>query len=232
MKKLVAVFFASLMVLLLIIGGVQSYLHQDPLYLLRKSIAKQVEEEIESLEERNYDGDQDGIPDWKELVSGARKEVKRRTRYQSAYYSGGYPPEGEGVCTDVIWRAFQEVEYQLKDEVDIDIQVALAEYTRIDQPDPNIDFRRVKNLFVFFERHYDSLILEVQATDIENLMQWRPGDIVITKKPDHIAIISDKRRKDGVPYVIHNAYGHAKEEDRLLEWYEEGKIIGHYRWGN
>ncbi|MPN14651.1 hypothetical protein SDC9_161978 [bioreactor metagenome] len=42
----------------------------------------------------------------------------------------------------------------------------------------------------------------------------------------HIAIISDKRNKDGKPFIIHHGSDPAMEEDHLMA----GKIAGHYRW--
>ncbi|WP_264740881.1 DUF1287 domain-containing protein [Cytobacillus firmus] len=53
------------------------------------------------------DSNQNGIADPLDMVLTARKEVEQRTPYKSEYYAGGYPPDGEGVCTDVIWRGFQ-----------------------------------------------------------------------------------------------------------------------------
>lgn len=68
------------------------------------------------------DKDQDGIDDYTDILLGARAEAKRKPTYHSAYYAGGYPPETEGVCTDVIWRAFQDAGYNLKEMVDTDIR--------------------------------------------------------------------------------------------------------------
>ena len=48
-------------------------------------------------------------------------EVDRSPVYKSAYYVGGYPPATEGVCTDVVWRAFKEAGYDLKKMIDADI---------------------------------------------------------------------------------------------------------------
>ena len=68
-------------------------------------------EEIEGLEiERLFSGndeDADGIDDLEDIIQGARADVENKSRYKDAYYRGGYPPEDEGVCTDVIWRAFR-----------------------------------------------------------------------------------------------------------------------------
>ncbi|UTW69263.1 DUF1287 domain-containing protein [Anaerobacillus sp. HL2] len=50
------------------------------------------------------DRNQNGIAD-SQYCRTARKEVEQRTKY-SNYYRGGYPPDEEGVCTDVVWRGF------------------------------------------------------------------------------------------------------------------------------
>ena len=67
------------------------------------------------------DRDGDGIFDLDDIVQGARFDVANKSNYKDAYYSGGYPPEDEGVCTDVIWRAFKNAGYDLKSMMDQDI---------------------------------------------------------------------------------------------------------------
>lgn len=176
------------------------------------------------------DLDYDGISDMDDIVQGARLEIANHTKYQSNYYEGGYPPENEGVCTDVIWRALKNTGYDLKSNMQKDI----AEHTKdylwgVDVPDPNIDFRRVKNQYVFFEKYATSLTLEVKPYNKKNLYEWQAGDIVVLHKSEHVAIISDRRRKDGVPYILHNASTFAMEEDMLLRWSKNKRIIGHYR---
>ena len=91
-------------------------------------------------------------------------------------------------------------------------------------PDPNIDFRRVPNLRVFFERYAESL-----TTDPYEIAEWQPGDIV-TFEGSHIGIISDKRNRDGVPYLIHNSGQPRREEDALLRCHRNHPISGHFRW--
>ncbi len=55
--------------------------------------------------------------------------------------------------------------------------------------------------------------------DLENLKQWQGGDIVVYGPPyDHVGVVSDKRRPDGVPLLIHNAGPCTSENDRLLTW--------------
>ncbi len=115
--------------------------------------------------------------------------------------------------------------------VDEDIKNASYAYgmTSNNVPDPNIDFRRVPTLLVFLQRHAIEMTIEVKPGVVSNLVQWQPGDIVVFGPPtEHIAIISDRRRKDGVPLVIHNAGPWATEGDYLLRW--SIKITHHYRY--
>ena len=174
---------------------------------------------IETLQSP-VDQDGDGLDDYTDIMLGARDYVETKPVYRSAYWEGGYPPEGEGVCTDVIWQAFAAAGYDLKALVDADIAANVALYPRVEgNPDPNIDFRRVPNLEVFFSRFAESLTLD--PTDIA---AWQPGDIVVYK--NLIGIISDKRNKDGQPYIIHHGGGPKREEDALTRQ----EITGHYRW--
>ena len=97
-------------------------------------------------------------------------------------------------------------------------------YPRVNgQPDSNIDFRRVPNLKVYFDRNAICL-----TTDISQIEQWQPGDIV-TFGTNHIGIISDKRNKKGIPYLIHNANQSQREEDTLEMWNFFEPVSGHYR---
>lgn len=170
-----------------------------------------------------------GIADPLDIVYTARKEVEQRTHYKSAYYAGGYPPNDEGVCTDVIWRGLLGADIILKDLMDEDISQHTELYPRVNgKPDPNIDFRRVPNQYVFFERHAESLTTELIPGDIGNLKEWQPGDIVLFLEGyHHVGIVSDKRAKDGTPYIIHNNRPFAAEV-KLSSF--ATPIAGHYRW--
>jgi uncharacterized protein YijF (DUF1287 family) len=177
----------------------------------------------------DHDQDGDGVLDLDDIVRGARAYVNTRPRYQDGYYEGGYPPTGEGVCTDVIWQALSSAGYDLKALIDADIANNTEDYPRVGgRPEPNIDFRRVKNLTVFFAKYAEILTTEVIPGDPENLKQWQGGDIVVFgDRFSHIAIVSDRRRADGVPLILHNAGPYAKEEDRLLSW--PSVITDHFR---
>lgn len=172
----------------------------------------------------NKDTDNDGIDDYTDILLGAKKEAENKPRYKSTYYKDGYPPEDEGVCTDVIWRALKNAGYSLKDMIDEDIANNVDKYPRVaGKPDPNIDFRRVPNLKVYFERNHINLTIE-----LKEISEWQPGDIVVFGT-SHIGIISDKRNKNGIPYLIHNAGQPLREEDTLELNNEWHKISGHFR---
>jgi hypothetical protein len=76
-------------------------------------------------------------------------------------------------------------------------------------------------------RHALSLTSNVLPGNVSNLVEWQPGDIVIFGNGGHIGIISDRRRSDGVPLLIHNTGPWATEGDYLLRY--PSPITGHYR---
>ena len=222
MKKIYLSGIICLFLIVAVVVVVNVILHRDPFYFLKPNM------EIEKILVAS-DKDKDGITDPDDILEGARMEIKNHPQYKSGYYAGGYPPETEGVCTDVIWRALKNTGYDLKSAIDKDISGNLKDYANsVTKPDRNIDFRRVKNQYVFLKKFTQNLTTDVIPYDKDNLLQWQRGDIVVL--PEHIAIISDKRRKDGVPYIIHNASTYPMEEDKLLKWATEKKIIGHFRY--
>lgn len=166
----------------------------------------------------DYNGN--GIDDYTDILLGARKDAENHPKYDGSYHAGGYPPDNIGVCTDVVWRAFKNAGYSLRDMMDKDIRTRSEAYPKITKPDKNIDFRRVRNLRIFFDTYAIALTLDINETD-----QWQPGDIVIFGEDKHIGIISDKRNKYGQPYVIHNGGQRNREEDYL----SRSRVTGHYR---
>lgn len=168
----------------------------------------------------SVDKDNDGIDDQTDILQGALDYVASRPKYKSKYYRTGYPNDGYGVCTDVVAFALKNAGYDLMTLVQQDIEANPADYD-IDEPDQNIDFRRVKNLRVYFSHSAISL-----TTDISEIEEWQGGDIVIFK--NHIGVVSDRRNENGVPYVIHHndPWQRTYEED-ILEDRED--IVGHYR---
>lgn len=160
------------------------------------------------------------------LVSAARTQIGVVLHYDTSYYEGGYPPPDRGTCTDLVERALRKVGYNLKEGVDADMAANPRLYPN--KPDPNINFRRVANLKVFFDRHLTKV---TRSTNKRSLSEWQPGDIVTYDKIPgslwHIAIISDKKNKRGEPLLIHNYGSGVVEDDMFLKW--PAKITGHYR---
>lgn len=166
------------------------------------------------------DKDGDGIDDQTDILQNVRGYIATKPEYKSKYYAGGYPDDKYGVCTDVVAQGLLHAGYDLQKLVDEDI-AAHPDMYDVEKADPNIDFRRVRNLLVYFKNHAVSL-----TTDITKIEEWQGGDIIVFKK--HIGIVSDKRNKNGVPFIIHHAnpYQRYYEED-ILESRED--IVGHFR---
>ena len=166
------------------------------------------------------DKDEDGIDDQTDILNNVRNYIKTEPKYKSKYYATGYPNDEFGVCTDVVAFGLKDAGYDLMTLVNEDVKNNRDRYN-IEVVDKNIDFRRVKNLKVYFDSNAITL-----TTDISKIKEWQGGDIVIFT--NHIGIVSDKRNKNGVPFVIHHANPYQKyyEED-ILELRND--IVGHYR---
>lgn len=173
-----------------------------------------------------HDEDNDGINDQMDILKGARKYIDTKPKYKSEYYEEtGYPMGEYGVCTDVIAFALRDAGYDLMELVAQDISENPEAYN-IETPNKYIDFRRVENLLVYFKCHAESLTTNIYKTE-----EWQGGDIVVFK--GHIGIVSDKRNKDGIPFLLHLAdHNHLVsryEEDTLKAYSETIKITGHFR---
>ena len=169
----------------------------------------------------NVDKDGDGIDDQTDILEGVRAYIATNPKYKSVYYAGGYPDDEYGVCTDVVAQGFLNAGYDLMELVSKDIQEAPEEYN-IETPDKNIDFRRVRNLNVFFRRHAISL-----TTDVDDIEEWQGGDIIVFES--HIGIVSDKRNTSGTVFIIHHGSPTQLDyEQDILEGRDD--IIGHFRW--
>jgi len=163
------------------------------------------------------DKDGDGIDDQTDFLQSVRNYIATKPKYKSKYYRTGYPDDGFGVCTDVIAFGLRGAGYDLMELVDADIRANKKIY-QVDIVDKNIDFRRVNNLRIFFERNAKSL-----TTDLTDIKEWQGGDIIVFKT--HIGVVSDKRNWRGIPFIIHNGGFHFEED--ILEYRTD--IVGHFR---
>ena len=164
------------------------------------------------------------------IVSAARWQIGKTTTYDPSYVSLKYPkgdiPIKKGVCTDVVIRALRHaLNIDLQEKVHNDMKKNFSKYPKIwglTRTDKNIDHRRVPNLRKYFSRMGYSLAV---TRDKAN---YKPGDLItctVAGRLPHIAIVSDKINKDGVPHIIHNIGLGTKEDDDLFTY----PLTGHYR---
>ena len=215
-KKIIAILTAVLVCVVVLAGGIFASRYQRT---SDERLPDRYGTEIAQLQS-SEDKDGDGIDDQTDILQGALVYVSTHPKYKSRYYQTGYPNDGYGVCTDVVAYALKNAGYDLMELVAQDIENNPDGYD-IDQPDQNIDFRRVRNLKVYFA--HTAIPLTTELTEPE---QWQGGDIVIFES--HIGIISNRRNADGIPYVIHHNDPFQKTyEQDILQSRED--IVGHYR---
>lgn len=170
----------------------------------------------------SVDKDNDGIDDQTDILNNVRNYIATKPKYKSKYYGTGYPDDEYGVCVDVVAFGLKDAGYDLMELVNEDIKNNRENYN-IEIIDKNIDFRRVGNLNTYFKNNSISL-----TTDLEKIEEWQGGDIIVFK--DHIGIISDKRNRKGIPFLIHHmSVTQVNYEEDVLELYGQDYIIGHYR---
>lgn len=157
--------------------------------------------------------------------------TNQNINYDPSYFSIPYPngdiPEGKGVCTDVIIRAYRKLNIDLQKEVHEDMVANFSKYPKnwgLTKTDKNIDHRRVPNLMVFFSRFG-----EVKAIS-NNAHDYLPGDIVcwnLGGGTTHIGLVVNKKSTNGNRHlIVHNIGGGQVLADCLFDY----KIIGHYRY--
>jgi uncharacterized protein YijF (DUF1287 family) len=135
-------------------------------------------------------------------------------------------PEGTGVCTDVVIRAYRAVGRDLQVLVHEDMTAGFDAYPRhwgLARPDRNIDHRRVANLQAYWRRQGGALPVTADPAD------YRPGDLVtwtVGGNLPHVGIVTD-RLVPGTdrPLVVHDIGAGPRLEDFLFE----APVTGHYR---
>jgi hypothetical protein len=163
--------------------------------------------EVNSL--ATWDRDGDAIPDSLDILLGAKKTVINGAAYRSTYrvlpYPGGDVPRTEGVCTDVVVRAFRNAGIDLQKEIHEDAKARPSAYPGIQKLDRSIDHRRVRNLLPYFVRNFVSLPVDPE----DSTAPWLPGDVVFLDtmrdaQPEHLGIVSDRLGPSGFPLLINN----------------------------
>lgn len=168
---------------------------------------------------------------YNQLADSAFTLTKDYVTYDPSYFSLKYPngdvPEGKGVCTDVVIRAYRKLGIDLQKEVHEDMKANFSIYPKnwgLKRTDKNIDHRRVPNLMTFFKRK--GTVKKIS----NNTNDYLPGDIVcwnLGGAVTHIGLVVNKKSRDGKSYlIVHNIGAGQVVEDCLFSF----KIIGHYRY--
>ena len=166
-----------------------------------------------------------------ELSKSAITLTRQRVKYDPTYYSIEYPngdvPADRGVCSDVVIRAYRNLNIDLQREVHEDIAKNFKVYPKkwgLAGPDKNIDHRRVPNLMKFFERKGTTLPITDNPSD------YKAGEVVcwdLGKGITHIGIVVCKKSTDSKRnLVVHNIGAGQVLADCLFSY----TIIGHYRY--
>jgi uncharacterized protein YijF (DUF1287 family) len=164
------------------------------------------------------------------LSRAALERTTHTVRYDPAYvaipYPGGDVPDGQGVCTDVVVRAYRAVGIDLQKDVHEEMVRAFGAFPTLwglTRPDPNIDHRRVPNLEVLFARRGTALPVSRDPRDYApgDLVTWRLGGVL-----PHIGIVTDRRAPSGRPVVVHNIGDGPRADDVLFAH----PLAGHYRY--
>ena len=147
---------------------------------------------------------------------GAEGYIVKENKYDEEVFFKKYSEMGRSK------NGLKGAGYDLMELVNEDITNHKEKYN-IETIDKNIDFRRVRNLDIYFKNNNTSL-----TNDLSKIEEWQGGDIIVFK--NHIGIISDKRNRNGIPFLIHHANPmQINYEEDVLELYGQEYIIGHYR---
>lgn len=168
-----------------------------------------------------------------QLAAAALARTSANVRYDGSYHAIAYPAGDVaadiGVCTDVVIRSYRALGIDLQVRVHEDMAAAFNVYPSqriwgLQQPDTNIDHRRVPNLQMFFRRNGESLPVSRNPAD------YQPGDLVtwvVAGALPHIGIVARQRSAtSGNPLVVHNIGQGPVREDMLFNF----PITGHYRY--
>ena len=163
------------------------------------------------------------------IVIGARKEVQKKTKYKETYERLSFPNgdvnRDNGVCSDLIIRAFRNANIDLQKLLHEDRVAHPKAYPthiwKYKKPDRNIDHRRCQNLIVFFQRHSKKINKEKPS-------QRKPGDVIFfvrdgKKYPWHVGIVSDV----GKQTKMYHVFPPIASEDKIADY---GPIKGVFRW--
>ena len=152
-KKLFRIIAACILLAVMILLMFTRLYHRGTSVKRPKNAYKRHIEQFKS----SVDMDKDGIDDQSDILNSALYYIQTKPKYESRYYIGGTPNDGYGVCTDVVAAALFGAGYNLQKLVSEDIHEHPQNYD-IQSPDENIDYRRVRNLQVYFKNNTNIVV--------------------------------------------------------------------------
>ena len=152
-KKLFRIIAACILLAVMILLMFTRLYHRGTSVKRPKNAYKRHIEQFKS----SVDMDKDGIDDQSDILNSALYYIQTKPKYESRYYIGGTPNDGYGVCTDVVAAALFGAGYDLQRLVSEDINEHPDNYD-IQSPDENIDYRRVRNLQVYFKNNTNIVV--------------------------------------------------------------------------
>lgn len=178
------------------------------------------EEWASNTKERTF-GDTTSLNLGQKAAHHAHFQTKQNTVYDGSWvnigYPGGDPGYQQGVCTDVVIRAYRFINIDFQELIHEDMKNAHSTYNKryhTKTLDNNIDHRRTQNMQTYLTR------VGARIPIPDKVFNYKPGDIVFWDiAAGHTGIVSTKRSsKHGGFLVIHNIGGGAQYEDLLLDW--------------
>jgi len=154
------------------------------------------------------------------VATHADVQTLQNTVYDGSWvnigYPGGDPGYQQGVCTDVVIRAYRFINIDFQELIHEDMKIAHSEYNKrylTKKLDNNIDHRRTQNIQTYLTRIGAKI-------SVPKVNDYKPGDIVFWDiAAGHTGIVSDKKSLNHGGYmVIHNIGGGAEIEDLLYTW--------------
>lgn len=169
-----------------------------------------------------------------QLAAAALKRTLEQIEYDDAYYSIKYPmgdiPSTKGVCSDLVIRSYRSLGIDLQELVHEDMRHHFRIYPQLwglNQPDPNIDHRRVPNLQRYFSRHGKELAIPNGEYPADG---YQYGDVITWRLPHgdtHMGIVvPGPGIRKSEKWVVHNIGSGPQWENKLMEY----EIVGQYRY--
>ncbi len=153
-------------------------------------------------------------------------EVLYDGSYQRMAYPGGDVPATQGVCTDVVIRAYRQMGVDLQVKVHEDMAAHFSAYPAfwgLKRTDTNIDHRRVPNLQTFFTRQGT----KINHKDASSVFQT--GDVLTWMLPGnlpHTGIVVASASDRQPAQVVHNFGAGPIKTDMPSNWV----LTGQYRY--